>query len=560
MNAPNVYLVNPAPAELDDAELPPYALLLGLVSNPFPVTPDETHYFFTPEIEATYEEVSHFIEMRKGFLLLTGDVGLGKTTLLRRLLASFDKTRCNTALILTSFLDQSELLETVAADFGLRLPPGARRIDHLAALNEFLLAESAKGKINVLFIDDAQALDALALDVVRQLSNLETAQSKLIQVVLCGQPELLDTLNQHSLRQVKSRIALHRQLRPLDPVQTGAYIAHRLAMAGAVHSVTITADGLQALHDCTCGSPRRIHHLMDRCLYGLLANGTDRVDEALVQMAWQDLGWPPPTPHADLAHGNGASVTTLPNGAEAGAPSWYHHHVALFVAVLLGSGLMLLGGSIALGDYRSTARVVAEPVAVTPMAVSPPEPPAATVAKPIESPVVGPIFAHIPEPANWVAIRAALTGLDELQWPKAESVPMLTEQLQQALQGKLWQAVPLTGEPATPCSERPVLSLNDARGQAWRLSFIEAQWPTAPIAMGLSSAPVRQLQQFLTAQGWLGPDEVDAMMGPRTAYALAHFQREQGLAGTGQFSPATAYRLSCRMSRGIPMAKGAVND
>ena len=560
MNAPNVYLVNPAPAEPDGAGLPPYALLLGLVTNPFPVTPDETHYFFTPEIEATYEEVSHFIEMRKGFLLLTGDVGLGKTTLLRRLLASFDKSRYNTALILTSFLDQSELLETVGADFGLRLPPGARRIDHLAALNEFLLAESAKGKINVLFIDDAQALDALALDVVRQLSNLETAQSKLIQVVLCGQPELLDTLDQHSLRQVKSRIALHRQLRPLNQVQTGAYIAHRLAMAGSVHSVTITADGLQALHDCTGGSPRRIHHLMDRCLYGLMADGTDRIDEALVQLAWQDLGWQIPAPHAAVTHASDASATPPPTAPDTITPFPYRHRVALSGAALLGVALLLLAGSIALGDYRSTSEVVAETVAATPMTVPPPAPPVVSVVTPIDSPVVAPIVTQIEEPANWVAARAGLAGLDELQWPKAESMPMLSEQLQQALQGKPWQAVLLNGESATPCTDRPVLTLTDARGQTWKLSFIEAQWPTAPMVMGLSSAPVRQLQQFLAIQGWLGPDEVDAMMGPRTAYALAHFQREQGLAGTGQFSPATAYRLSCRMSRGMPVAKGVVHD
>jgi general secretion pathway protein A len=541
MNTPNVYLVNPAPAEPAWAGLPPYAFALGLVTNPFPVTPDETHYFFTPEIEATFEEVSHFIEMRKGFLLLTGDVGLGKTTLLRRLLASFDKTRYNTALILTSFLDQSELLETVGADFGLRLPPGARRIDHLAALNEFLLAESAKGKINVLFIDDAQALDALALDVVRQLSNLETAQSKLIQVVLCGQPELLDTLDQHSLRQVKSRIALHRQLRPLDPVQTGAYIAHRLAMAGSVHSVTIAADGLQALHDCTGGSPRRIHHLMDRCLYGLLADGTDRIDEALVQLAWQDLGWQIPAVHAEATYASGVNAALLSTAPAPGNPFWYGHRVALSGAALLAAALLLLAGSIALGDYRSP------PVPV--------EPRATPVAAAFSTGVT-----WIAEPANWIAARTALGGLDALEWPKAESVPVLTEQLQQALQGKPWQAVLLTGESATPCTDRPVLTLNDARGQTWKLSFIEAQWPTAPMVMGLSSAPVRQLQQFLAIQGWLGPDEVDAMMGPRTAYALAHFQREQGLAGTGQFSPATAYRLSCRMSRGMPVAKGVVHD
>ncbi|MFZ4479485.1 MAG: AAA family ATPase [Rhodoferax sp.] len=531
MSAPGVYLVGGAPAQGADADLPPYAAALGLRSNPFPVTPDETHYFFTPETEAIYEEVAHFIEMRKGFLLFTGDIGLGKTTLLRRLLTSFDKARYNTALVLTSFLDQTELLETIARDFGLQLPANARRIDHLAALNQFLLAESAKGKINVLFIDDAQALDAQALDVVRQLSNLETAQSKLIQVVLCGQPELLETLDQHGLRQVKSRIALHRQLQPLSRQQTQDYIVHRLTQAGGADCVQIASDGLQSMHELTAGFPRRIHHLMDRCLYGLMASDSTLVDRALVLRAQHDLGWQ-------------ACATTLPLANPLPAPqdvalarpsAWRRHSALIF---------MLLALSIAAAF--SAWRVISDlrPYAPDQFSTGAPEP--AADGRP----------ALIAAPDNWKSARSAFAGLATLDWPAASSIAALTAQLQGSAQMQPWQVVLGQGDWVQPCQARPMLAVRDAQGALWRMSFVESKWPLAPVAMGQSTAPVQQLQQFLATQGLLDGAQVDTIMGPRTAYALSQFQREQGLSSTGQFSPDTAYRLSCALAHG-PKSAGS---
>lgn len=489
------------------AGLPPYASVLGLVSNPFPVTPDEMHYFFTPKIEVIYQELIHFIEMRKGFLLLTGDVGLGKTTLLRRLLASFDKARYNTALILTGFLDQSELVETIALDFGLTLPFGARRIDCLAALNEFFLKESAKGKINVVFIDDAQALSVDALDVVRQLSNLETAQSKLIQVVLCGQPELLDTLNQYGLRQVKSRIALHHQLQPLDLEQTQAYIHHCLDHAGRSEHINITADGLQQVQQLTEGFPRRIHQLMDRCLYALVACDSRMIDRALVRRVWKDVGWQEPT------------VVKM--------PFIPRRQLAFFWAGLVVFSMVVFG-IFFVNENPSLAGMTGSSSG------------AATKS------------ALIAAPKNWTVVRAGFTGLAELDWPIASNVPALTQQFKKTLQPYPWQIVVAVGEWVAPCNERPLLTLHDAEGSTWHLSFVELNWPIAPVVLGHSSAILRQLQQYLTSQGWLRLADVDGVMGPRTAVALARFQLAQGLEGTGQFNPATVYRLSCRLASGNP--------
>ena len=531
MNMPRVHVVSTQRAKPAWAKLPPYALALNLSSNPFPVTPDETHYFFTPELEAIYEELSHFIEMRKGFLLLTGDVGLGKTTLLRRLLSSLDNARYNTALILTSFLDQTELLEVLGRDFGLTLPPGARRIDHLAALNEFLLTESAAGKVNVLFIDDAQALNADALDVVRQLSNLETAQSKLIQVVLCGQPELVDTLNQYSLRQVKSRIALHRQLQPLDPAQALAYIQHRLTKAGSSDGVEITADGLHMLHECTGGFPRRIHHLMDRCLYAA-AVSSGPIDRALVARAWEDLGWQASATPAPVA-----SALAQAQPIQKPRP-WRLRHTGL-AWLLAALCVATVGGVFAKWGPQNPIEIsVAGPISIA-----------------APAPVTVPAMIAIP--TDWTTSSASFAGLEGLEWPGAATVPELVELLQKSLQPHPWQTVVELGNWTTPCRARPLMALQDAQGATWHLSFIESGWPMTQVELGHTSKTMLNLQQFLATQGWLARTEVDGIMGLRTASALARFQITQGIQSTGQFNPATAYRLSCNLAfSSQPLSKG----
>lgn len=528
MTAPNVYLVSPVSADMAPHGVPPYAAALGLSASPFPVTPDEINYFFTPQTEAIYEEVSHFIAMRKGFLLLTGEIGLGKTTLLRRLLATFDKAQYNTALILTSFLDQTELLEMIGRDFGLQLPAQARRIDYLAELNRFLLTEAAKGKINVLFIDDAQALDVHALDVVRQLSNLETAQSKLIQIVLCGQPELLDTLSQYGMRQVRSRIALHRRLQPLDREQLYAYVQHRMAKAGRAQSLPITADGLQSLHEWTAGFPRRIHHLMDRCLYGLLVGGSSTVDRDLVLRAVEDLGWQIPTA------GHGAGASSPPR-------NWLRRHGLTVLMILAVAAASAVGVRLLMDD-------MALPV---PKAAN-----KGTSVKPVPAPVRAVVPATITEPSDWSTARASFPGLWAMAWPVAASINGLTEELRNAPQMYAWQVLIAQGEWVQSCAERPMLDVTDLQGKSWRLSFVEAQWPTAPVAMGQSSEAVRHLQQFMVRRGWLDKSAVDAVMGPRTAYALSQFQRDQGLTTTGQFSQDTAYRLSCVLSHNARQSAG----
>ncbi|MBY0241836.1 MAG: AAA family ATPase [Burkholderiaceae bacterium] len=508
--------------------LPPYVAGLGLRAHPFPVTPDETQYFFTAGTEALYHELRHFIETCRGFMLVTGEVGLGKTTLLRRVMNSLDPQRYNTALVLTSFLDQAELLEAVTRDFGVELPPQSRRIDHLAALNAFLVQQSAAGKINVLFIDDAQALDAQALDVVRQLSNLETATHKLIQVVLVGQPEIMQTLNLHGLRQVRSRFAMCRQLSPLSRDELAAYVVHRLTLAGNAQAVRLTSNGLTALYRLSGGYPRRVHLLMDRCLYAAMLGNSREVDAAVVRLAWNDLG--------PLHHGASGAP-----GAWWQATAWLRQRglgrkpalAALVLAV--GLAAFLMGRAMPPAGVSRAAPVAADS---TPRRV-----PEAVAAAPLAA------------PADWAATLAQLPGLAQLAWPRATDYTDLTQRLATAAQAAGWRFTPVDDGFAKPCGARPVWRVTDQHGKVHQFTLIEASLPQQAMAIGPRHAAVRAAQKRLVAGGYLPADSVDGYVGPNLLTALARFQGVHQIERTGQFSPATAYRLSC-----IALPSGAAHD
>lgn len=505
----------PSPAERPErgagSGLPPYVRALGLDTTPFPVTPDETRYFFTARTEAIYHELLHFIETRRGFMLLTGDIGLGKTTLLRRILGALDAERFNTALVLSSFLNQAELLEAITRDFGLTPPAGASRYEHLLALNAFLLEQAGAGKINVLLIDDAQALDAQALDLVRQLGNLETADQKLIQVVLVGQSEILATLERHDLRQVRSRIALHREVAPLTAAELADYLRHRLALAGNADAVRLDAGALRAIERRGGGYPRRVHHLMDRCLYALMARpGRTSIDAALVELAWSDLALP-------------SAALAAPGAPERGRGR-------LRIALAAALGLALLGGG-----YWFGAAAPVRPVALAPLK--------AAAISAIPAAAAAPARAAIAAPAGWPARPA--TGLPPLAWPDSGDFAALAGQLDAAARRAGWAVQDVAADFAPPCARRPLWQVSDAQGGRRHFTLIEAEWPTRPLEMGRYDAAVEAAQRQLIAGGWLLQAETDGVMGARTGVALARFQAANQIERTGQFNPATAYRLSC---------------
>ncbi|MBN1829265.1 MAG: AAA family ATPase [Deltaproteobacteria bacterium] len=270
-----------------------YNAYFGLRESPFNLTPDPRYLFLSRQHSEALSHLLYGIIERKGFIVLTGGIGAGKTTVIRALLARLDES-VETALLFNPALSELELLDAILQEFGI--PPGRGRKTRkrlIDALNRFLLAAHGEGKAAVLIIDEAHNLAHPVLEQIRLLSNLETEQDKLLQIVLVGQPELAGFLASPSLRQLNERVMVRCDLRPLTRDQVGQYIDHRLAVAGMNGAaVEITAGALRKVYAYSRGIPRRINSLCDRALLGAYSRNTKRIDGAVVTAAARDLGGP----------------------------------------------------------------------------------------------------------------------------------------------------------------------------------------------------------------------------------------------------------------------------
>ncbi|HWI57345.1 MAG TPA: AAA family ATPase, partial [Bacillota bacterium] len=226
----------------------------GLTEAPFDITPNPRFLFYSPKHREAYNHLLYGLRERKGFIQLTGEVGAGKTTLCRALLEQLDD-RYATALILNPVMSPNEMMKAVAAEFGLPVN-GLDRLETLAVINEFLLQQVERGKESVLIIDEAQDLTDELLEQVRLLSNLETDNRKLLQIVLLGQPELRDRLNQYRLRQLRQRITVRYHLRPLTRCECNQYVQHRLQVSGGNGTPQFTLPALWRVHHYSQGIPR----------------------------------------------------------------------------------------------------------------------------------------------------------------------------------------------------------------------------------------------------------------------------------------------------------------
>lgn len=268
-----------------------YLRHLGLARSPFPPTPDADSYFHTGALELDLAEATHCLLARKGFVLLTGEVGMGKSTFLRRLLDRVVREGAIASLVFNTFLQGQDLLAAICRDFGLE--PGADAAANLDAFNRFLLRRWNEGTTCVLVIDDAQNLGIESLELLRLLSNLESGQEKLLQIVLAGQSELDETLATSAIRQLTSRIVKHIRMQPLGAEECVRYVEFRLATAGAAEQLQIEPGAHAMLHRRSAGNPRRIHLIMDRCLYGVIARGQPRIDAGMVRAAASEAGFLP---------------------------------------------------------------------------------------------------------------------------------------------------------------------------------------------------------------------------------------------------------------------------
>ncbi|WP_084605146.1 ExeA family protein [Desulfonatronum thioautotrophicum] len=260
---------------------------LGLGFNPFSIAINQESYYETAATRRIMELIVYGAETRKGFLLLSGEVGVGKSSLLLRLMARLKARGMVTAMVVNSLLDKRELLESICADFGLKHRPGLTTSHLLIVLHTFLLHHFKKGRNCVILVDEAHHLGFEALESLRMLANLETGGVKLVQVVICGQPELREELRTPRLRQFASRISIAADLPALSRAETGGYVEFKLAQAGS--QIRPSPRALELLWQAAQGNPRTVNLLMERCLYAMVARGRDVIDERIMQAAIMDL-------------------------------------------------------------------------------------------------------------------------------------------------------------------------------------------------------------------------------------------------------------------------------
>ncbi|MDX1953123.1 MAG: AAA family ATPase [Verrucomicrobiota bacterium] len=258
-----------------------------LSEPPFEITPNPRFLFFSAKHREAFNHLLYGIRERKGFVQLTGEVGTGKTTLCRSLLQQLGP-QFETALILNPLLDPDQLIKAIAMEFGLEVK-GMDRLETLARLNQFLLGLVDQKKDAVLIIDEAQDLTNDLLEQVRLLSNLETYERKLLQIVLMGQPELRDRLNDHRLRQLRQRITVRYHLSPLKLSEMGQYIQHRLHVSGGNGLPYFTNPALWRIHRYSQGLPRLVNALCDKCLLAGYVQQREQIDFKMVGLAIREL-------------------------------------------------------------------------------------------------------------------------------------------------------------------------------------------------------------------------------------------------------------------------------
>ncbi len=274
-----------------------YAAYFGLGQEPFSIAPDPRYLFMSERHREALAHLLYGLGAGGGFVLLSGEIGTGKTTVCRLFLEQIP-ANCNVAYIFNPKLTVVELLQSICDEFHITVSQPQQRMptvkDYLDPLNEFLLQAHAQGRNNVLIIDEAQNLSADVLEQLRLLTNLETGERKLLQIILIGQPELRSMLARPELEQLAQRVIARYHLDALTPVETMQYIQHRLEVAGLSRPMPFNRPAMQRVHQLARGVPRRVNLLCDRALLGAFASGLPVVNRATVNKAALEVFGPAP--------------------------------------------------------------------------------------------------------------------------------------------------------------------------------------------------------------------------------------------------------------------------
>ena len=356
-----------------------YTQFFNLKQPPFSIAPDPRYLFMSERHREALAHLLYGVGSGGGFVLLTGEIGAGKTTVCRCFIEQIP-ANCKLAYIFNPKLTVEELLLSICDEFGITVaPPGPGAVSiktYVDAINAYLLESHAQGLNNVLVIDEAQNLSADVLEQLRLLTNLETSERKLLQIILIGQPELRTMLARPELEQLAQRVIARYHLGSLSTEETGQYVAHRLAVAGAGAGNPFPRRLMATIHALTGGVPRRINLLCDRALLGAYVENAAQVTRPILRRAAAEV----------FGQGEGAAARRR----------WP------IAAVVLLSCAAAAAAGWQLSEQRASVKVVtkAAPVKAAPAAVALPKAPAAASAAPAATPAYGSIDDAMPELAR----------------------------------------------------------------------------------------------------------------------------------------------------------------
>jgi general secretion pathway protein A len=299
-----------------------YERFYGLTERPFDITPNPRYLVLTPSHEEALNNLELGITSQHGITLLLGEAGTGKTTMIRKAigvrLRQAGSSPDGWVYLTNPTLTRREFVELLAASFGLSALAAASKAHLLRELEDLLRSRHAQGLLNVLIVDEAQSLPHALLEELRLLVNIESETSKLLSLVLAGQPELGDRLNDPALRQLKQRVSLRCHLAPLALRETASYIATRVRVAGGDAARLFTREAVIAVHKASRGIPRTISVICDNALVAGFASGEQPVDVATVDEVCADF---------DLS--NGAAVRTMARASGVARPRPFESHAAV---------------------------------------------------------------------------------------------------------------------------------------------------------------------------------------------------------------------------------------
>lgn len=265
-----------------------YQSFYGFTEMPFHITPDPKFLYLSPTHQEALQHLKYGVTEKKGFIVLIGEVGCGKTTLCRKFMSELDPAHFDTALILNPRVNETQMLRAILTELGEHNVAKSKN-DLVSQMNQILLDRIAKGREIVLIIDEAQNLSFEVFEQVRLLSNLETDKQKLLQIVLMGQTELKERLAAEELRQLRQRILVHYELRPFTREEMDRYIQHRLSVSGSAGRPYFTKWAIRHIHKTSRGIPRIINNLCDKALLSAFIRDSDEVNYWDARRAVRDM-------------------------------------------------------------------------------------------------------------------------------------------------------------------------------------------------------------------------------------------------------------------------------